>query len=76
MQDDCTVHFSYNRVSILRSGTHPHHAGALRQHWRTVLQQKLSQQRAEERRQAEETRRLFNEEVEEEEAEMTDPGQS
>lgn len=74
MQDYCTVHF---RVGILRSGTHPHPAGAVRQHWRTVLQQKLSQQRAEERRQAEETRRLFNEEVEEEEeAEMTDPGQS
>ena len=59
----------------MRSGTHPHLAGAVRQHWRTVLQQKLSQQRAEERRQAEETRRLFSEEVEEEEAEMTDPGQ-
>ena len=51
-------------------------AGAVRQHLRCALHQQLSQKRAEERKQAEEMRRLFSEEVqpteEEEEGELSD----
>ena len=51
--------------------------GAVRQHWRSALRQQLSQRRAEERREAEETRRLYSEDVspldeEEEEGELSD----
>ena len=48
--------------------------GAVRQHWRTKLRQQLSQRKAEERRQAEEVRRLYSEELpeDEEEGELTD----
>ena len=48
----------------------------MRQHWRSALRQQLSQRRAEERKEAEEMRRLFSEDVspleEEEEGELSD----
>ena len=51
------------------------HTGAVREHWRSALRQKLSKTRAEERKAMEEKRKLDNEEVggdsDEEEAELT-----
>lgn len=51
------------------------HTGAVREHWRSTLRQKLSKTRAEERKAMEERRKLDNEEVDgdsdEEEAELT-----
>ena len=50
-------------------------AGAVREHWRSTLRQKLSKSRAEERKAMEEKRKFYNEEVggesDEEEAELT-----
>ena len=49
-------------------------AGAIREVWKQKLQQQMSQRLAEDRRAMEETRRLYNEEIvdeEEEEAEFT-----
>lgn len=52
--------------------------GAVREHWRSAIRQKLSKSRAEERKALEEKRRWYNEEVggatDEEEAELTGKG--
>ena len=51
------------------------YTGAVREHWRSALRQKLSKNRAEERKVMEEKRKFYNEEVggetDEEEAELT-----
>lgn len=50
-------------------------AGAVREHWRSALRQKLSKSRAEERKALEEKRKMYDEEIggetDEEEAELT-----
>lgn len=48
--------------------------GAIRQHLLCKLREQVSQQKAVERREAEEVRKMYNEEVEEDEGEMTGEG--
>ena len=48
--------------------------GAIRQHLLCKLREKVSQQKAVERKEAEEVRKMYSEEVEEDEGEMTGEG--